>query len=224
MRAGHARVGDAHDRRGRRVCVEPERIADMREDRAPCAASTSSLASLPPIGRSALMRPSTTWASVSVGRVAARAVADRSRHRAGAFGPDLQQSAAIDGGDRAAAGADGRDLDHRRADDEPEIDRRLRRERGLAPAISETSNDVPPRSAVITLSKPAALAIADAGDHAGGRAGERGAHRELARAVASTSRRRSTARCGSRRRSPAAPSAPCRRLPDSCRRPAADRR
>ena len=83
-------------------------------------------------GAAALMRPSTTCASVSVGRSLPCAVADRARHRAGAFRADLQQAAAIDRGDRAAAGADGRDLDHRRADHEAEIDRGLRRERRLA--------------------------------------------------------------------------------------------
>ena len=48
--------------------VEAERLADMRHGSPACAASTSSRASLPPIGWSALMRPSTTWASVRVGR------------------------------------------------------------------------------------------------------------------------------------------------------------
>ena len=46
--------------------------------------------------------------------------------------PDLEQAAAIDRGDRAAAGADGGDLDHRRADHHAEIDRGLCRDRGLA--------------------------------------------------------------------------------------------
>ena len=49
------------------------------------AASTSSALSLPPIGRAALMRPSTTWASVSVGRVVALAVAGRAPARSRRF-------------------------------------------------------------------------------------------------------------------------------------------
>ena len=52
----------------------------------------------------------------------------------------------------------------------------------LPPAISETSNEVPPRSQVMRLSKPAA-GERRGGDHAGRRARQRGAHREL-RAVA----------------------------------------
>ena len=74
--------------------VEPERLCRHGSAIAAFAASTSSRASLPPIGRSALMRPSTTLASVSVGRVIALPVADRPRARAGAFRPDLEQPAA----------------------------------------------------------------------------------------------------------------------------------
>ena len=66
--AGHARIGDAHDRLGRLHQVELQRLARHGSRIARLAASTSSSASLPPIGRAALMRPSTTWASVSVGR------------------------------------------------------------------------------------------------------------------------------------------------------------
>ena len=43
----------------------------------------------------------------------------------------MQESAAIDRRERAAAGADGGDFDHRRADDEAEVDRGLRRDCGL---------------------------------------------------------------------------------------------
>ena len=60
------------------------------------------------------------------------AVTHRARHGAGRFRSDLQQAAAIDRRDRAAAGADGRDLDHRRANDQSEIDRGLRGQRRLA--------------------------------------------------------------------------------------------
>ena len=81
-------------------------------------------------GRSALMRPSTTLASVRVGRVVAlRHSRPGPGTRAGALRADLQQAALVDMGDRAAARADGGDLDHRRADDQAEIDGGLRRER-----------------------------------------------------------------------------------------------
>ena len=48
--------------------------------------------------------------------VVAAVVADRAGIGAGAARPDLQQPAAIDIGDRAAAGADGVDVEHRRLD------------------------------------------------------------------------------------------------------------
>ena len=58
----------------------------------------------------------------------AMAVAGWPRHRACAFRPDLEQPAAIDAGKRAAACPDGRDLDHGGANDNAEIDGRLRRD------------------------------------------------------------------------------------------------
>ena len=123
----------AHRRRARsprrRRCTSSPSGSPTCVAMARLAASTSSDCSSPPIGRAALMRPSTTCASVSVGRVLPCAVAGGSRHRAGAFRSDLEQPAAIDRGDRAAAGADGGDLDHRRADHQAEIDGGLRRER-----------------------------------------------------------------------------------------------
>ena len=186
-RPAAARRPCAHWRRARSPPPRPPRPAPAarrhgRGSRA-CAASTSSRASLPPIGRSALMRPSTTCASVSVGRVAAGAVADRPRH-ASPRSPG-----------RPAAGR----RDRREAIEPPPapmvvisiIGVRMTRPKSIvvcaaseaAPlAISETSNEVPPRSAVMTFSKPAALAIARGRDDARGRAGERGAHREFARA------------------------------------------
>ena len=180
-RAGHARFGDAHDRRRGVVGGEAERLADMGSRWRACAASTSSDFSSPPSGRAALMRPSTTWASVSVGRVLPCAVAGRARHRAGAFRADLQQAAAIDRGDRAAARADGGDLDHRRADHQAEIDRGLRRDRDLA---AGDQRDVERGAAEIAgdeIVEAGGLGERRAGDHAGGRAGQRGAHRQLPR-------------------------------------------
>ena len=59
------------------------------------------------------MRPSTTFASVSVGSRAALAVAGRARARAGAARPDAERAALVDVRDRAAAGADRVDVDHR---------------------------------------------------------------------------------------------------------------
>ena len=145
------------------------------------AASTSSCASLPPIGRAALMRPSTTWASVKRRAFVALAVAGRARHRAGAFRADLQQAAAVDRGDRAAAGADGGDLDHRRADHHAEIDRGLRRQRGLAAGDQRHVERGAAEIAGDDVVLAAGARDGGGGDDAGGRTRQRGAHRQPAR-------------------------------------------
>ena len=113
-------------------------------------------------------------------RIAA-AVAGRSRHRAGAIRSDLQEPAAIDRGDRAAAGADGGDLHHRGADHQAEIDRGLGGERG--PAAGH-DRDVERGAAEIAGDDVVVAGGArdrGAGDDAGGRAGQRGAHRQPTR-------------------------------------------
>jgi hypothetical protein len=66
-RAGHLGVGKLQDRFRRLSMDSPSGVATC-VSMARRAASTSSRASLPPIGRSGLMRPSTTLASVTVGR------------------------------------------------------------------------------------------------------------------------------------------------------------
>ena len=116
----------------------------------------------------------------------ALAVAHRPRHRAGALRADLQQAAAVDRGDRAAAGADRRDLDHRRADDEAEVDGGLRRERSLA---AGDHRNIERRAAEVAGDEVVeARGLGDGGarDHAGGRAGQSGAHGELAARSRST--------------------------------------
>ena len=62
------------------------------------------------------MRPSTRLASVTVASRAAVAVAGRPGPRAGALRADPQHAALVDPGDRAAAGADRADVDHRDLD------------------------------------------------------------------------------------------------------------
>ena len=129
-RARHARVGDLDDRLGGCLHVEPERLADMSADRAlrGIEVEPGELAADRPIRIDAAEHDM----GVGQGRaLVALAVAGGSGHRTRAFRADVQQAAAIDRGDRAAAGADGGDLDHRRADDEAEVDRGLRRERRL---------------------------------------------------------------------------------------------
>ena len=65
-------------------------------------------------------------------RRAAAAVAGRARHRAGALRADAQQSALVDPGDRAAAGADGADVDHRHLDRQSPLDLEVGREGDLS--------------------------------------------------------------------------------------------
>ena len=64
---------------------------------------------------SAPSTPTTRLASETVGRHTALAVARRPGHGAGALRADLEAAAGVDAGDAAAAGADGLDVDHRRA-------------------------------------------------------------------------------------------------------------
>ena len=59
---------------------------------------------------------------------AAAAIADRAGLGAGALGPDLEHPGPVDGGDRAPAGADGVDVDHRQVDRQPVIDREFGRD------------------------------------------------------------------------------------------------
>ena len=77
------------------------------------ARASSSSFMLPPRKSSLSRRPSTTLASVTVGSRAAAAVGGRAGHRAGAARSDAEGAAVIDIGDRAAAGADRVDVDHR---------------------------------------------------------------------------------------------------------------
>ena len=153
----------------------------------------------------------------------ALAVAGRPRHRAGAFRADLQQSAAVDPRDRAAAGADRGDLDHRRADDQAEIDRGLRRHRGLAVRDHRHVERGAAEIAGDEVVKAGRLGERRARDHAGGRAGS----------AVRTGKRRAVAvdmmppfdcticSCAAKLSSPARPSSLAM---IGARRPAADRR
>ena len=130
-RAGHAAVGNTHDRLGGSDRVEAQRLADMTA-RWPPSPPRHSRRVEPAADRPFRIDASEHDVGIRQCRpLVALAVANRTRHRARRFRPDLQQPAAIDGGDRSAARADGRDLDHRRAHDETEIDGRLRGKRRL---------------------------------------------------------------------------------------------
>ena len=97
------------------------------------AARAASTSSRPPaMGRSGSIRPSSTWASVTVGSVPPRPWAAGPGSDPALRGPTWRSPPAVHRGDRAAAGADGGDLDHRQADHEAEVDARLRRRRRSA--------------------------------------------------------------------------------------------
>ena len=111
--------------------VEVELLAELQQRRA-CARARSSRM-WPPRKRASLSRPSTRSASVTVGSVAAAAVAGRPRIGAGAVRPDMQAAALVAPRDRAAAGPDLDDIDDRQlhrlagegiADDVAFLDRR----------------------------------------------------------------------------------------------------
>ncbi len=93
------------------VDIEPERVCEV-----PAIArslSASSIAEATAGQARGLMKPSTTLASVTVGRVIAEAVAGRSRNRARRLRTDHQQAALVDARDRTAAGAHLGDVDRR---------------------------------------------------------------------------------------------------------------
>ena len=127
------------------VGVEAERRADMRRDGALGGLDIERLQ----LAAERARRVDAAEHDLGIGQRRPRvalAVADRPGHRARAFRADLQEAAAIDRGDRAAARADGRDLDHRRADDQAEVDGGLRRDRDLA---ARDHRDVERRAAEI---------------------------------------------------------------------------
>jgi hypothetical protein len=77
---------------------------------------------------------------------AAAAVADRPGLLPALSGPTRSMPAAIDPGDRAAAGADRAHIHHRQVDRQAIGDGELAETSGTPPAISATSVEVPPMS------------------------------------------------------------------------------
>ena len=122
---GHPRVGDRENRLGGGERIEPEGPAHPSADRLArrLHVEPPQLAADRPLG----IDPAEQEVGVGDGRaIATRGVAGGSRRGAGALRPHLQESAGIDPGDRTAARADRRDLDHGRAHDQAEVERRLR--------------------------------------------------------------------------------------------------
>ena len=181
-RAGHAVVGDAHDRRRRRGRVEPERRADLREQRgADRLHRDRVLDGEQPVR----VEPAEDQVGVGDGRSrAAAAVADRPRRRARALGADPQHAGGVDRGDRAAAGADRVDVDHRHVDRHRVLELEVARHRRHA---AEDEGDVARRPAHVVADDVGELASERAGlhrrrrggDHARGRPRHHGGDRVL---------------------------------------------
>ena len=174
------------------------------------AARSSGIA--PPRKYSGSRRPSTTFASVTVGR-ATQTVGGRPRTCAGAL-DRLGSPAGVDPRDRAAACADRVDVDHRREQriaGDPEVPRRRRRD----PAVVDADvGGIPPTSKVISLRRldwPPAQAPPStpaAGPESSVRIGRRPSRRSPLRCSSPSRADRphprppSAAGCGRRRRAP----------------------
>ena len=131
-------------------------MPELRRRAAPTAATAASRSSGIAAAEEAVgsIRPSTTWASVIVGVVAAAAVAGRPRARAGAARADAEGAAVVDVGDRAAAGADRVHVEHRheqRVAADPGVPRGC-----LADAPLGDDPDVGRRAAHVERDQPAA--------------------------------------------------------------------
>ena len=127
-RRGEACIGEGEDALSGALRVEPERARDMRLDRRPSALDIErKRAAEEEFGIETAERQ----VRVRHRRLrAAAAITDRPRTRAGAARTDDEAPARLDRGDRAAAGADGADLDHRQAHRQA-VDLPLRHERRL---------------------------------------------------------------------------------------------
>ncbi len=105
---GHVRVDDAVDARCRRDPVDAERGGDRIDGALGGRAVEPAVAAEEVVG----IEIAEHEVGVGDGRAgAALAVAGRTRHRAGALRPDMQDAAGIDPRDRAAAGADAGDVE-----------------------------------------------------------------------------------------------------------------
>ena len=127
----HPGVGDPDDGFRRVHYVQAERIGDVPADRVFGFLDVEAVQLA--ADRAVRIDPSHHQVGVGHGRpVVAKAIADRPRIGTGAFRPDLQQTAPVDPGDRAATRPNGGNLDHRGADDHAEIDAGLGRKRAFA--------------------------------------------------------------------------------------------
>ena len=120
-RACHPGVCDADDRLGRLHCFKTKRYADFPVNGRSCRfdIQPGQFAA----DRTVQIDPSQHQIGVGDrGPVIAEAIGDRTGVGTGALRPNLQQAATIDMGNRATTRADGRYLDHRRANHRTEID------------------------------------------------------------------------------------------------------
>ena len=108
----------------------------------------------------------------------AEAVAGGAGIRPRRVGPDLQKTTVVHRGDRAAAGADGCDLDHRRAHHHAEIDRCLRRQGCLSAGHERHVEGCPAHVAGDDVVEAGGAGDFRCRDDAGSWARQRRAHRE----------------------------------------------
>jgi len=107
----------------------------------------------------------------------ALSVTDGAGIRTGGLRADLQQAAPVDPGDGTATGADGGDLDHRRANDQAEVDGRLGAQGAFTVGDQGNIETGAAHVAGDHVWKPSDVRNMGAGDHTGGWAGQSGAHR-----------------------------------------------
>ena len=181
-RAGHVGIGDLDDRLGGRLDIEAEGRGDMLADGGGGGVRIEPVET--PADRPVGVDPPERQIGVGHRRpVVAASVAGGAGIGARRFGADGEVAAAVDRRDRAAAGPDGGDLDHRRAHDQAEIDRRLQAIGALAPG---DQGDVEAGAAHVAgdhVGEPRGLGDPRPRDDPRRRPRQRGANRERARRV-----------------------------------------
>ena len=200
----------------------PRSTETTRKARSISALTTSTTASgsMPPSARSAASASSSRPAGETrrqaaeqeVGirhgrRRTAAAVAGRAGVRPGALRADAQRAACVPPDDRAAAGTDRVDVDHREPDRERRPPLFPRCALPCPPAMRQTSVEVPPMSNAIAFSQPAERGDPLGSHHPCGRAGDED-HRRVRRRPRRSSRRRPDDRITSGSGSPAAAAEP----------------
>ena len=172
--AGQMIAGDGDDRRRRLDGVEPERRADLLDE---CRLDGFDRHAAGDARQGGRVELAQHQVGIGHGRFgAAAAVADRAGIGAGTVGSDLQDAGLGDARDRAAAGADRVDVDHRHANRHAVGDVLLRRQRGLAAADQGHVEAGAAHVAADQVGMARLLADAGGGERAGRRSRHHGLH------------------------------------------------